>query len=736
MLVIGILLVASGAFLSLNQKEMSLNFDFNGDFELIPVGSEENFNMFLAKASSSSHYGRSYGVNDLAVTKSSMESRISLDGSVRYSETNVQVLGVDEADIVKTNGKLIFYSTQTPIWISSNWQTNTYLIDALPGETSKIIGNISKGGNLYLMDDTLLIIDYDKITSYNISNPNSPELKWSRELDGSYVDSRLIDGNLYLIVQEYSFNGPIIWNNIRLDYKDVYIPRIPSIMRPNFESTYIISSINAENGSIKDTVALVGSYSTTVYVSGENIYFAYSLNYDENKLMLRFISENGNRYFPKDITNKLNRIESNEDFGDEAKYVQITEILEKYLKTISSEERNNLMNKIEADYESFLKENLEDLEGTGIAKIELDTFKVTSGKVPGTLLNSFSMDEYNGNLRVATTIGNSWRFRDFQTNNIYVLDKDMKITGKLTGLEEGERIYSARFMGDTAYLVTFREIDPFFVIDLKDPKNPKVLGELKIPGYSTYLHPIGNNKIIGIGKDEQNRLKVSLFDVKDVSSPKEISKYSLNEYWSEALYNHHAFLWDSEKEVLVLPAGNHAFVLEVTENGIKMLKDEVHKDYGVLRAIYINDYLYTFSNYEIHVIDQKTWKTVNTINLPKYDYPYYPRPYEPIYQESVIDSEVVEKKVKLGENITITLEENPSTGYSWSYEVEDWSNINILTDTYVQNDNKEIVGSGGIHTWTFETLEKGIVTIKFDYYRPFEGIDSSISKKTYVINIE
>uniref|UniRef100_A9A684 Proteinase inhibitor I42 chagasin domain-containing protein n=1 Tax=Methanococcus maripaludis (strain C6 / ATCC BAA-1332) TaxID=444158 RepID=A9A684_METM6 len=739
-IILGLLLVTSAIFLTYNPGDQS-GISYTGDFNVVPVNSEENFNNFLKQMSDSGYY---YGTGNIAVKEYALTSEMALEDSSmapgyseeRYSETNVQVAGVDEADIVKTNGELIFYTTQGPTWVNY-WGKVTYAIDAVPAETAQIIGNISEGGNLYLDEDNLIVITYDGIKNYNISNPKVPELIWAKDLNGSYLDSRLIGGELYLIVQEYGINGPIIWNNVKIGYDEIYIPVIPDIMYPSFESTYIISSINVESGDIENTVALIGSYSNTVYVSEENIYFAYELDYNEDKLMMDFIWKNSDKYFPKEVADKLDRVFSNTDFGDSAKYVEMTEILEDYLKKLSSEEMNNLENEIENDYEIYLKEHWEELEGTGIVKINLDDFELTSGKVPGTILNSFSMDEYNGNLRIATTIGNDWRYNDIQTNNIYVFDENMEIIGKVTDLEEGEKIYSARFIGDKAYVVTYKETDPLLVIDLKDPKNPEVLGELKIPGYSTYLHPIGNNKLIGIGKDDSNMVKISLFDITDFENPKELSKYSLNEYWSTALYEHHAFLWDSEKEILVLPAGSHAYAFEVKESGIKMVKDDVFKDYSVLRSLYIGDYLYTFSNYEIHVIDENTWETVKKINLPKYEYPYYETYIETVEDTSGIEVETTEEKMVIGENITIKLDENPTTGYAWNYSISDDSKIEVLSDEYIQDDVDDgIVGAGGVHEWTFNATESGEVEITFDYYRSWEGIENSVNTVVYKITIE
>ena len=115
-----------------------------------------------------------------------------------------------------------------------------------------------------------------------------------------------------------------------------------------------------------------------------------------------------------------------------------------------------------------------------------------------------------------------------------------------------ERVYSARFIQDKGYVVTFRQTDPFYVLDLSDPASPKLAGELKIPGYSSYLHPITKDKIIGIGKEGQN-VKVSLFDASDPANPQEVSKYTLSEYWSDILNTHHAFLMDEKHGVFFLP---------------------------------------------------------------------------------------------------------------------------------------------------------------------------------------
>ena len=196
------------------------------------------------------------------------------------------------------------------------------------------------------------------------------------------------------------------------------------------------------------------------------------------------------------------------------------------------------------------------------------------GTVPGNILNQFSMDENNGYFRIATTKGDIWR-NDENTskNNLYVLDDELKIVGSIEDIAPGEKIYSVRFMGDRAYMVTFKTVDPLFVIDLKDANNPKILGALKIPGYSDYLHPYDENHIIGFGKDavevvhKDNKgneigrsayylgMKIAIFDVTDVNNPIEMFTEKIGDRGtdSELLNNHKALLFSKEKDLMAFP---------------------------------------------------------------------------------------------------------------------------------------------------------------------------------------
>ncbi|UXM84412.1 beta-propeller domain-containing protein [Methanococcus aeolicus] len=627
-----------------NTHDITIN---SKEFNIIPAN-ETSFKEFVKKTSSYG-YGYNYMVGGMAttqeiMTKSASDSRSSdtidatnMNTADRYSETNVQVKGIDEADILKTDGNYIYFSPEHNLVYMTIYQpgTNgygkvydhtlekTYIINALPPELSEVIGNIPKNGKLYLQDNNLIIMDYEKIYNYNVSDPKNPKLNWKIDLNNTnYVDSRVYGGKLYLISSKYDIECPIILNNFKIDYNNYYLSIVPDPSYYYADRTYIISSIDVKSGKTVNSIATAGGYDTTIYMSKENIYFTNHIMPNENKLYIEFLKINSNEYFSKSTSDLINQVLNSEIFGDEAKTTQIQIMLEAYFKTLPNEERMNLQNRIQKDYELYLEENWGKLESTGIMKINRDTFEVVSGIVPGKLLNQFSMDEYDNKLRVATTIGDNWRYREKSTNNLYVLDEELNIIGSVKDMGKGERIYAVRFMGDKAYLITYRETDPLYILDLENPENPKITGELKIPGYSTYLHPIGNNKLIGIGRDDDRKLKISLYDVSDYNNPKELDKYKLPEYWSEALYNHHAFLWDEDNSIVVLPVDKHAYMFKIENNTIIMKKDDIHNNYyyynEVLGSLYINNYIYTFSNNEVHIIDINSWKTVKKIDLINY----------------------------------------------------------------------------------------------------------------------
>jgi uncharacterized secreted protein with C-terminal beta-propeller domain len=287
---------------------------------------------------------------------------------------------------------------------------------------------------------------------------------------------------------------------------------------------------------------------------------------------------------------------------------------------------------------------------TNIYKFALDGASIgyaSRGSVEGSVLNQFSMDEYQDHFRIATS---SWTNSGHRSNNMFVLDSNLKTVGKINNIAPNENIYSVRFLGDKAHMVTFEQTDPLFVIDLKNPENPVILGELKMPGFSTYLHPYDENHLIGFGYDTevidgsvvQNGLKLSMFDITDLSAPKELFTTLIGDRGTNAglLYNHKELLFSKEKNIFAFPVevlkidnktqqkdqwtygnfefqGAYVYGIDLTEGfnlkgTITNSKTGAEGDYNdyVQRIIYIGDNFYTASNGRVKATDMNSFETI------------------------------------------------------------------------------------------------------------------------------
>jgi len=280
---------------------------------------------------------------------------------------------------------------------------------------------------------------------------------------------------------------------------------------------------------------------------------------------------------------------------------------------------------------------------------------VGTSEVKGSVLNQYSMDEYEGNFRIVTTEGNAWDEQQISKNHLFILDNKLQQLGAVKDLAPGEKVYSARFMGEKAYVVTFKQVDPLFVIDVANPKKPTVLGELKIPGFSNYLHPLDDTHLIGIGYDTEQRydaytkrnftvttnMKMSLFDVSDFKHPKEQStvkiggkgSYSDVQYNPKALFRnkeYHYFgfpvvLYDAGKGDEIVYKGQGAQIYEITaDKGIALKGNIVTQSKGdqyenweqlVQRVVYIDDALYTVARNEVKSYQLKDFQPLDTLTL-------------------------------------------------------------------------------------------------------------------------
>ena len=585
----------------------------------------------------------------LPMTSQSMGMKQSeVPAPSRVSGTNVQVAGIDEPDILKTDGKEIYFAPAQryyyarpmpmgapvpevfvdPGTIENNIlpppdynQPKTNVIKAFPADKLSKDGVIDKTGDLLLSGNILVIFEQQNIYGYDVSNPKNPTQKWNVEINSknSFVEARLYDGAIYLVTSTYANRHepcpiPILKSGgqeITVRCDNIYHPIGSLPVNVN----YHISTINPTTGKLVEGISFVGAFNSTVYMSKNGIYVAYSQQGDFLKLILDLFAENGD-IIQKEIVSKLEKLMTY-DISDASKMSEFQIIYRDYLNSLGNDEALKIENEISNRAGDYFKKHKRELTKTDIVKITTGSLKVDAmGTVPGNLLNQFSMDEFEANLRVATTITDNgfmgFGNRGEQENDIYVLDTNLSKIGSIEGLGLGERIYSARFIEDKGYLVTFKQTDPFFVLDLSNPARPQVKGELKIPGYSAYLHPINKDRILGVGK-EGSKVKVSLFDVSDAANPREASKFVLEEYWSDILNTHHAFLLDSRHKVFFMPGGNGGYVFSY--DGDKLSIKKAVSDISAKRAVFIDDYMYIAGDNKIVVLDENSWERKGQLDL-------------------------------------------------------------------------------------------------------------------------
>ncbi|MCX8183294.1 MAG: beta-propeller domain-containing protein [Crenarchaeota archaeon] len=515
-------------------------------------------------------------------------------GAFEYSTTNIQVSGVDEADTVKTDGRYIHMVSENSVLI----------VEAYPPENMRKTTRISVDGypvGLFINNGRLAVIMHENLpledsyygswgvslVIYDVSDVQNPRLVRKISTEGSYVSSRMIGKHAYMVTTKPAViplekDVEVLFPRIIVNG---FISTIPAdkifysnrTEAPESYTIITVADVSVGEGGVESKAVLTG-YASCMYVSLSNIYVA----------MPRWFHSRG--------------------------------------------------------------------ESTEIHRIRINGLEIeceASGEVPGRVLNQFSMDEYQGYFRIATTTGYVARLLSEATsaNHVYVLNsKTLEIVGRLENLAPGEEIYSARFMGARCYLVTFKKVDPLFTIDLSNPAEPKVLGKLKIPGYSDYLHPYDENHLIGIGKETVEAeegdfawyqgLKISLFDVSNVTSPKEVGKIIVGDRGTDspALWDHHAFLFDRKRSLLVIPVleakilrekysgsippntyGEYvfqgAYLFRVSpEEGITLigrithLEDQEELDqsgyyfsskYTITRSLYVGDVIYTVSSGKI-----------------------------------------------------------------------------------------------------------------------------------------
>ncbi len=498
-----------------------------------------------------------------------MVSEMDTAASNSYSRTNVQVEGVDESDLVKTDGRTLFVAEQNKVHLMATSPSLSNITYVEIGSSS----NVTIQG-LYLYEDRMAVIysiyDYSSAPSgssspggdvplsyylypyyssrtciqvYDVSDPANPSRVLTSGMSGHSLSSRMVGSVVYLLTEHSVWSGeditvPRVLNDdgaeVVASTSISYDPACSSV------SSFVnILAFDVIDGSRANLTALAGS-SSVCYMSGTSLYLT----------MPRWEGAS-----------------------------------------------SNILTTVQGSLT------------TTIYRIAVDGTEMTlaaQGSVEGGPLNQFALDESDGKLRVATTTSGGEI-----DNQVHILDLALREVGSLEGIAPGERIYSTRYLDDRLYMVTFRQVDPLFIIDLSKD-DPVVLGELKVPGASTYLQMVEDG-LMGIGF-ENGSVKVSLYNVSDPEHMEEIDTYLVEGCsYSAAQYDHRAVLYDAVRKVLVIPVTFYSntggaeywtnqrpwsvgLVLEVSEDGIDQMGAITHEDATVTRSLYIGDILYTISD--------------------------------------------------------------------------------------------------------------------------------------------
>lgn len=462
---------------------------------------------------------------------------------VSFTDTNLQEAGIDEPDVVKTNGFYTFVATSEGIDI---FKTSPV------GEFRKVT-TLETGGSsrrLFLHNNRLVVLSQDyESTSYSsfarivvvdVANPEEPVVLQEKTIDGVVGEARIVNGTLHVVVNgslrqpeldtpdidwelwddscEEGAKGEAARNEIEKKIEEVKASNREKILASK-SADWLPRIGDGQTSNPVDCSTVARDSSTSLSLVG-----LFSLSIDENESREQVTFVKGWAYDVYAST--------------ESVYLTSTEW--------SSEEsagESTLLHRFQIGGSPYLHDY------------------VASGSVPGSIVNSFALGEYDGHLRIATTSG----WWDDATNFLYVLDAskaDLPVVGKIGDIAKGESIYAVRFVGKRGYLVTFKKVDPLFVINLSDPAQPVLQGELEMPGFSTYLHPLGDDHLIGLGRDAEDMgtfawfqgLKLALFDVSG-DDPKIVDELLIGSRGSdsEALYDHHAFTFDAASGILALP---------------------------------------------------------------------------------------------------------------------------------------------------------------------------------------
>ena len=509
-------------------------------------------------------------VGDLFEEGGIAEESASVEG-VDYSGTNVQEAGVDEADIVKTDGRRIFtLSSGQLVVVDASGRTRTGTVTVAEGW----------GRELFIDGDSLLVITRSTsdapdgsetvIQRIDVSG-RSPEIVETLNVQGSYISARSVGGTARVILRyDPQWNFPFVYPESEAGADAAREANRAAVSNSTLDDWLPHYALDAADSSTGPRLTSCDDVHAPSVFSGFGMTTVVSVPIDGD-------------FDPSESSAVMAP-------GDTV-YASLDSLYVATTRWVESEAFDD-----EAAWEDAWRQRRTSLHRFDISGDEADY--ESSGAVLGVIHNQFSLSEHNGHLRVVTTIGDPWG--DESESHVRVLSTDGDVlveVGSVGDIGRGEQVQSVRFVGDVGYVVTFRQIDPFYTVDLSDPADPTIVGELKIPGFSSYLHPISDTLVLGVGSDadEDGRVtgaKISLFDVSDLTAPREVTVWTAPDGWNDVGWDHRAFLWWAPEDLAVIPLRvweadrewSGAVALRVAEGAITEARRIEHTPGAALRG--------------------------------------------------------------------------------------------------------------------------------------------------------
>lgn len=505
--------------------------------------------------------------SDDSVGDSAMSQGSAPVEGVDFSGTNVQERGVDEADIIKTDGRRIFTLSQGRLVVVDARQRRvTGSVQVAEGWSSE----------MFLHGDSLLLVvrvydsyDHDTHGTQTVLqrievHDGRPSITATLRVQGDYLSARSVDGIARVVMRydpQHSF--PFVYPRGAAGESAAQQANRDAILNSTLDDWLPRYTLSGRHPSLGDRLTRCADVHAPTVFSGLGLttVMSVAIDGDLDPSSSAAVTAPGDTVYAS--TDSL--------------YVATT----RWLDAAQYDGDDAAWERAWRDRRTSVHRF--SLDAGGTASYE------ASGDVLGTVHNQFSLSEHDGRLRIVTTVGDSWD-RDSESHVRVLEQHGDRLTeiGSVGGLGRGEDVQSVRFVGDIAYVVTFRQIDPFYIVDLTDPAAPRVTGELKIPGFSAYLHPISDDLVLGVGADADaagvvTGSKVSLFDVSNMAAPREIDVWTIADTRNDIGWDHHGFLWWAPERIAVIPMTawqgfSGAVVLRVENGSIQELGRIEHAD--------------------------------------------------------------------------------------------------------------------------------------------------------------